>query len=123
MTLRAYNRAGLYRAEGVGFFVYKDVCLVFVFFLWLCWVFVVARELSLQRNGGYFLVVVVLRLPIVVTSLLVDHRLALRVLGSRVVSAWAELLHSGEMEPVTSLALADCFFTTRTTVEAPANVL
>ena len=67
----------------LGFFVYKHVCLVFFFMVVLglhccTWTVVAA-------SGGYSLVVSVLRLLIVVTFL-VEHRLALWLLGSRVVA-------------------------------------
>ena len=86
MTLRAYNPVGLYRAEGVGFFKSIQRCMVSFFFSF----YGCAGSSLLHVNfrcseWGYSVVVAVLRLLIVVTSLLVAHRLTLRLLGSRVV--------------------------------------
>ena len=44
-------------------------------YLWLCWVFVAARGLSLVAVSGGWLFVVLRRLLIAVASLVAEHRL------------------------------------------------
>ena len=52
------------------------VCFFFKFllFIWLCWVFVAARRLSLVAVSGGYSLLAVCGLPIAVASLVLEHR-------------------------------------------------
>ena len=58
-------------------FIYLFIYLFLIYFIyfWLCWVFIVARGLSLAAESGGLLFVAMRRLLVVVASLVVEHGL------------------------------------------------
>ena len=65
----------MYFLATVVFLFLNGFIYLFIFYFWLCWVFVAARELSLFAGSRGYSLVAMHWLLIALASVVVDHRL------------------------------------------------